>query len=146
MAQPRYSYPPDDRYSLKSAGSGSAYYDPYVAETPGYGEHNPFLSSKPAPLPYSPADASSAAISIVEGKQRRLSWSLIMPTAIVVLVTAGAATTLLLWMLVHMEQSSLGDVWSDRAFILNEGTKTEGELEAAKLLGLTISSAAVRTP
>ena len=84
-----------------------------------------------APLTYAPA-------------RRRLSFAIIIPAVVVILVTAGTATTLLVWLLTHKTQRTLHDVWTDGAFVLDEGTKFERGNQAAKLTGLTISSAAVR--
>lgn len=64
-----------------------------------------------------------------------------LPTALVIIGSAGAATVFLHWMLFHQMPGQR--VWQDKAFHLDEGTKLHGENEAARLFGLTISSAAV---
>ncbi|KAI0083784.1 hypothetical protein BDY19DRAFT_975585 [Irpex rosettiformis] len=74
--------------------------------------------------------------------RRRLSLALVLPTLIVVLITAGTATALLVWLLAHKRQQTLHDVWTMGAFVLDEGTKLERGNQAARLTGLTISSIA----
>lgn len=61
-----------------------------------------------------------------------------------VIFSAGMATFFILWLVFHKIQSS-EDVWRERAFIVNEGTRLEGEHEAARFVALTIASAAVCT-
>lgn len=77
------------------------------------------------------------------GIKQGLSLKLLLPTFIVCLTTAGLGITLIVWLLTHKTQSSLSEVWKDGAFLLDEGTKIEGDLEASRLIGLTIASAAV---
>ncbi|CAL1714890.1 unnamed protein product [Somion occarium] len=80
------------------------------------------------------------SLTFIQGRRQRLSLTLIFPTILVVIGTAGVATLFLLCLLLHKTQAN--DVWRDRAFIVDEGTKLEGGRAAARLLGLTISSAA----
>lgn len=61
--------------------------------------------------------------------------------AILVVSTAGLATLLLAWLLLHEIKGH--NVWRDRAFLVNEGTKLDGGREASRLVGLTISSTSV---
>ena len=56
---------------------------------------------------------------------------------------AGLSVVLLFWFAKHTIQSDHADVWREGAFLLDEGTRLEGGLEAAKLSGLTIASAVV---
>ncbi|KAK7689500.1 hypothetical protein QCA50_007292 [Cerrena zonata] len=91
----------------------------------------------------SPTDSATdtdAPLVIVSSGRRAISLKLILPTLLVIVGTAGMATLLLLWLLLHRIQNN--NVWKDRAFLLNEGVKLEGGHEAARLLGLTIISAA----
>lgn len=77
-----------------------------------------------------------------EGRRlEMLSLKLVIPTALVIIGSAGAATLFLHWLLLHQVRGR--NVWQDHAFHLDEGTKLHGENEAARLFGLTISSAAV---
>lgn len=76
--------------------------------------------------------------------RQRLRLRLLLPTLAVVLGTAGFAILLIIWLLTHKTQASLSEVYKQRAFLLNEGTKVEGDIEAGRLIGLTITSAAVR--
>lgn len=75
---------------------------------------------------------------------RRLRLSLVLPTLLVVAGSAGFASLFFGWMLSHKTQASLSAVWDDGAFVLDEGSKLEGGHDAARLLALTIASAAVR--
>lgn len=119
-------------------------YDPYSEETPVSSTRE--AHSFALPLLSKQHQPAAPAISTVDGKTKRLSWALILPTAIVILVTAGAATTLILWVYWHTAQNDWRDVWKDGAFILSEGVKSKDGFQAAKLLALTISSAAVSLP
>lgn len=75
--------------------------------------------------------------------KRYLRPRLLLPTVAVVLGTAGLGIALIAWIVTHKTTSSLAKAYSDGAFLLDEGTVTESGLEAGRLIGLTISSAAV---
>ena len=81
-------------------------------------------------------------LSHTRGRRLNLSLKFLVPTIIVVVGSAGMATLLLVWLLIH--NTAKGRIWKEKAFFLDEGTKLEGDQEAARLLGLTITSAAVR--
>ena len=83
-------------------------------------------------------------LKVVSDKKRRLSFKIILPTFIVVIGAAGMATFFFLWLHLHKIQD-YSAIWREGAFELDEGTRHEGEREAARLVGLTIASAAVRT-
>lgn len=82
------------------------------------------------------------SLMIVPDKRRGIGLKIIIPAAIAFISTAGMATFFLAWLYSHKTQTN-HEIWRDRAFLLNEGTKLEGEHEAARLFGLTISTAAV---
>lgn len=88
--------------------------------------------------------ANNASLSVVPGRRFKLGLKLFALTILVIIGSAGMATFFLLWQLLH--QTDGRNAWKDKAFFLDEGTKMEGDQEAARLLGLTISSAAVRSP
>ena len=71
------------------------------------------------------------------------SPTLFLLTFLVVLITAGLGVTMIYWFVAHTHQGGLMDIWTEGAFLLDEGTQLEGDLEAARLAGLTIASAAV---
>ena len=75
-------------------------------------------------------------------KRTGLSLRLLLPTIFLFIGSAGLGFLLLYWLIVHRTQT-VQAIWHDRAFILDEGVKIEGGLQAARLTGLTISSAAV---
>ena len=81
-------------------------------------------------------------LSHTRGRRLNLSLKFLVPTIIVFVGSAGMATLLLVWLLIH--NTAKGRIWKEKAFFLDEGTKLEGDQEAARLLGLTITSAAVR--
>lgn len=84
-----------------------------------------------------------SSLIIVPDRRRSVGLKIILPAAIAFSSTAGMATFFLAWLCSHNTQN-IHEIWRDRAFLLNEGTKLEGEAEAARLFGLTISTAAVR--
>ena len=71
------------------------------------------------------------------------SPTLFLLTFFVVLVTTGLGAAMIYWFVIHTHQGGLMEVWREGAFLLDEGTRLEGDLEAARLTGLTIASAAV---
>ena len=71
------------------------------------------------------------------------SPTLFLLTFLVVLVTAGLGVTMICWFVIHTRQGGFMDIWTEGAFLLDEGTQLEGNFEAARLAGLTIASAAV---
>ena len=71
------------------------------------------------------------------------SPTLFLLTFLVVLITAGLGVTMICWFVIHTRQGGFMDIWTEGAFLLDEGTQLEGNLEAARLAGLTIASAAV---
>lgn len=81
-----------------------------------------------------------------ESARKYLSPRLLLPTVAVVLGTAGLAITLIVWILTHKTQGSFAEAYRKGAFLLDEGYDVEAGLEAGRLIGLTISSAAVRCP
>ena len=86
--------------------------------------------------------------TLVESDERRSHLLLFSPTLflltfLVVLVSAGLGVTMICWFVVHTLQGEFMDIWREGAFLLDEGTQSEGDFEAARLAGLTISSAAV---
>lgn len=146
MSLPQTPYSANERLAFTSPMYAKQSYDPYAVDTPGRAETTSFLSpstSRVNHLPYAARDAGTPLISVIEGRTKRLSWALVLPAVVVFLVTAGAATTMLAWMHLHKEQSSLREVWEQKAFVLSEGVKEKDGFKVAKLLGLTISSAAV---
>ena len=84
------------------------------------------------------------SLSRTKGRRLGLSLKLLIPTIVVFVGSAGMATLLLVWLLVH--DTAKGSIWKEKAFFLDEGTQLEGDQEAARLYGLTITSAAVRFP
>ena len=68
---------------------------------------------------------------------------LLLLTFLVVLVTTGIGATMIFWFVTHTRQGGLLEIWREGAFLLDEGTQSEGDFEAARLAGLTIASAAV---
>lgn len=90
-----------------------------------------------------PAPDQQETLVIDQSRTRGLRAPLVLPTLFVVLGSAGIASVLLAWLLLHKLQGSLGDVWRQGAFLLDEGTKLEGGLQSARLTGLIITSAAV---
>lgn len=92
-------------------------------------------------LLYSDAISKLAEVQ-VEGQQRgKVLFPLIL-TAIVVIFTAGPGTALLLWLVTHNDRQVMDTLSSQRAFIADEATIEDGS--QARLIGLTISSVAVR--
>ena len=86
--------------------------------------------------------------TLVESDERHnhlllFSPTLFLLTFLAVLVTAGLGVTMICWFVIHTLQGGLMDIWREGAFLLDEGTQPEGDLEAARLAGLTIASAAV---
>lgn len=82
-------------------------------------------------------------IPITGRRVRQLNIGVVFSTAVVVIGTAGIATTLVIWLISHKVQHSFTDVWREGAFLLDEGERTEGGLRSGRLLGLAISSTAV---
>ena len=102
----------------------------------------------------SPTSTLLPAISVgendtpVESDERHRHLLLFSPTLflltfLAVLVMAGLGVTMICWFVTHTLQGGLMDIWREGAFLLDEGTQPEGDLEAARLAGLTIASAAV---
>ena len=85
---------------------------------------------------------------LIESDERHNHLVLFSPTLFlltfsVVLITAGLGVTMICWFVTHTLQGRLMDIWREGTFLLDEGTQPEGNLEAARLAGLTIASAAV---
>ncbi|KAI0273802.1 hypothetical protein BC834DRAFT_966272 [Gloeopeniophorella convolvens] len=125
-------------------------FDPYAPEL-----LQPFIPpgetemSSPSRIDSSGNDRQDSVVTLVAGptidpqRRQQLSLQLIAPAILVAVITAGIASALLAWLIVHSSQSSLTEVWQDKAFLLDEGTKVEGDSgRTARLMGLTISSAA----
>lgn len=99
--------------------------------------------------PYTPSTESSRpaynepATPVKETRTHRLSLRVVFSTVIVFVGTAGIASALLGWLIIHKTQPTITKVWQGGAFLLDEGERTEGGLRSGRLLGLTISSAAV---
>ena len=99
----------------------------------------------------SPTSTLLPAISLdtlVDSDERHSNLLLFSPTLflltfLVVLVTAGPGVTMICWFVIHTRQGGFMDIWTEGAFLLDEGTQLEGNFEAARLAGLTIASAAV---
>lgn len=121
-------------------------YDPSVVHTSRSDSGEPY---DPDATPIDRFRAGEDAVSFdsltvdPSGNKMGLSLQLLLPTITLFIGSAGLAFVLLGWLLTHKTQASIGEVWRDRAFILDEGVKSKGGLEAARLMGLTISSAAV---
>ena len=71
------------------------------------------------------------------------SPTLFLLTFLVVLITAGLGVTMIYWFVAHTRQGGFMEIWKEGTFLLDEGTQLEGNLEAARLAGLTIASTAV---
>ena len=71
--------------------------------------------------------------------------SLFLSTFLIVLVTSGLGALIVFWFVRHKTQHSLAAAWKDGAFLLDEVTRLEGGLQAARLTGLTLASATVST-
>ncbi|KAI0273801.1 hypothetical protein BC834DRAFT_1038352 [Gloeopeniophorella convolvens] len=124
-------------------------FDPYASEL-----LRPFIPpgetemSSPSGIDSSGDDGQDGAVTLAAiptvdpQRHQRLSLRLVAPAILVVVITAGIASALLAWLIIHSTQPSLKRVWQDKAFLLDEGTKIEGGQKAARLMGLTISSAA----
>jgi hypothetical protein len=111
-------------------------YDPYTPTSPPIRD-----------LPYSPlrrpaSDSLAPGLIHEPRRQQRLSWRLVLPTLLVVIITAGTASALLVWILIH-NTWTFKESYERGIFDLDEGVKTENDLQSAKLTGLTISSVAV---
>ncbi|TFK66876.1 hypothetical protein BDN72DRAFT_899433 [Pluteus cervinus] len=74
---------------------------------------------------------------------RRIGCRLLAPTLILLTLSGGLATFLILWLTaIHgVDGQTLQTILKGRAFIANEGTKEMYGVTTARLLGLTISSA-----
>ena len=92
-----------------------------------------------------PDTTENSSKSIGGRGRRRLHFntSLFLSTFLVVLVTSGLAALMVFWFARHATQGGLSAAWKRGAFLLDEGTRLEGGLEAARLTGLTIASATV---
>ena len=103
-----------------------------------------FTSSSTLIFPAEPDTTENSSKSI-GGRGRRLHFntSLFLSTFLVVLVTSGLAALMVFWFARHATQGGLSAAWKRGAFLLDEGTRLEGGLEAARLTGLTIASATV---
>jgi hypothetical protein len=78
----------------------------------------------------------------------RVGWIILLPTALLMLASAGLATFLILWLTVIRgipgSEGLSASIASSRAFTVNEGTTDSPDGEAqARLLGLTISTITV---
>lgn len=107
-------------------------FDPYTLMTKSSRSNG----RRPSPYPY--------PVSVEGTQKHRLSLRILFSTVIVFIATAGIASALLIWLWIHKTQPSITDIWREGAFLLDEGERTEGDLRSGRLLGLTISSAAVR--
>jgi hypothetical protein len=78
----------------------------------------------------------------------RVGWIILLPTALLMLASAGLATFLILWLTVIRgipgSDGLSASIASSKAFTVNEGTTVSPDGEAqARLLGLTISTITV---
>ncbi|TFK66896.1 hypothetical protein BDN72DRAFT_843671 [Pluteus cervinus] len=80
---------------------------------------------------------------IVEKRKSRIGCRLLAPTLILLTLSGGLATFLILWLTaIHgIDGQTLRTILKGRAFIANEGTKEMYGFTTARLLGLTLSSA-----
>lgn len=99
--------------------------------------------------PYDSSDRHSSHIDLddepklgghSESTLHHLNLGVVLPTLIVILLTGGIASVFLVWILTHRTST---DSWHQGAFLLDEGERTDGGLLSGRLMGLTISSAAV---
>ena len=95
-----------------------------------------------------PATSLGGNDTLVESDECHSRLLLFSPTLFllsffVVLITAGLGVTMIYWFVIHALQGGFMDIWKEGAFLLDEGTQLKGDLEAARLSGLTIASAAV---
>jgi hypothetical protein len=118
-------------------------YNPYASTGLHYQSGDPDAAAYAYQSPSKTDTEEDRLLSLHRGKRQRLGCTLVLPTLLVVLGTAGIATVLLLWLLLHKADIPGNSIWQQKAFIVDEGHKNEGGAEAARLLGLTISSAAV---
>jgi hypothetical protein len=77
-----------------------------------------------------------------EPSRRRLGWRLVLPTLFVVIITAGTASALLVWIIKHNTRT-FKDSYRSGTFDLDEGSKLVHGVQSGRLTGLTISSVAV---
>ena len=70
------------------------------------------------------------------------SPTLLLLTFLVVITPTGLGVTMIFWFFTHTHQGFMG-LWREGAFLLDEGIEFEGDFKAARLSGLTITTAAV---
>ena len=91
-------------------------------------------------------DPSYGSTEPAEGKVDRCGiWVPLFLTTVTVVVTAGLGAALLVWLVLHhavQGQTTWETLVHERAFIVDEGTRNGSD--EARLIGLTISSLAVR--
>lgn len=126
---------PDDSPALRPSHPQHDQYDDSDEATIGPGD----VSSTTSML-----EKSEGSASIIEGQRKivvGMNWYLALPTLIVVIVSGGLASLLLYWLISH-KPAWESSIIQDGAFLLNEGITTKGDIETARLMGLTIASAA----
>ncbi|TFK66138.1 hypothetical protein BDN72DRAFT_160807 [Pluteus cervinus] len=91
---------------------------------------------------FSEDDANQPQL-VVEKRKSRIGCRLLAPTLILLTLSGGLATFLILWLTaIHgVDGQTLRTILDSRAFIANEGTNEVYGVKTARLLGLTISSA-----
>lgn len=96
---------------------------------------------------------SGLASLVVREKRGRIGWLILLPTVILVLLSAGLATFLLLWLTVIHGDTTVGgatsatiaDVFDSGAFMVDEGISlTKDGSVKGRLFGLTITTVTVR--
>ncbi|TFY71704.1 hypothetical protein EVG20_g1308 [Dentipellis fragilis] len=88
--------------------------------------------------PYRDLSLEPNTIPLVESAQNHRSSSIILPALLVFAISAGFGAALLGWLVSHGTQDSVGQIYREGAFLLDEGQ----EGNEARLTGLTIASAA----
>jgi len=116
-------------------------YRPVPSQSPSASTYPPYdkISNKDSPV-------LTAAFS--DERPRLLSIKTLVPVLVVVLLSGGLATVLLLWLYTHALVDSppqtLATIWQTGYFLADEGTEVVNGLQRAKANGLTISAATVR--
>ncbi|TFK66272.1 hypothetical protein BDN72DRAFT_899979 [Pluteus cervinus] len=90
-----------------------------------------------------PASEREKPRIIVEKRKSRIGCVLLLPTLILLFLSAGFASFLLLWLtVIHgISGPALKSAWAEGSFIVDEGRKVgQDGTQTARLLGLTIST------
>jgi hypothetical protein len=124
----------------------------YVAMTSTY---RPVPSQIPSESTYpphdKPPDANLPVLAVASSRERTrlVGLKALGPVFMVVLLSGGLATVLVMWLhtheLVDSPPQTLATVWQSGYFLANEGTEVVNGLQRAKADGLTISAATVST-